>query len=397
MTKRHIYVVDEYDYLNTLHVVDSYTSVIWTERFNDAGDLQLVLSSDDPNAVYFQERTVLMIDGSQRLMIVQTVEQKLNDDGTEVINVTGIAYEYAIYQDRIARNGVTISSVLKFNTLTAEPTWNLSGTPATIARAILLECTYSGISAQLQGAINQAVSPSGVGYGFYNLPYPTPRLDENATSIDVALDLMTVADAMNLLLKPYNMGVRFWKVPGKNKPTLNATWEVYTGVDRTVDSTLFPPVVFSVDLDTLADMSQLRSNANYKSEVWVIAVNDVLHMIKSGVVYTQINGSEKHVLFSKADDLTAAKGTTLTKQMTLRGTQELAKYPLIYAFDGEIPQTSAFVYGVDYNVGDLVSMVALDGTEQDMYVTEHILSVDANGEKSYPTLSVPVVSSVVAP
>jgi hypothetical protein len=74
--------------------------------------------------------------------------------------------------------------------------------------------------------------------------------------------------------------------------------------------------------------------------------------------------------------------------MLQRGIDELAKNRKIHAFDGEISQTSQYVYGVDYNLGDLVETRNIDGVSNSMQVTEHIFVSDKQGVRSYPTLAV---------
>ena len=71
-----------------------------------------------------------------------------------------------------------------------------------------------------------------------------------------------------------------------------------------------------------------------------------------------------------------------------KGLEELAKHRPIIAFDGEIPQTGSYEYQKDYFLGDLVETRGADGLATNMRVTEQIFSSDAEGVRSYPTLTI---------
>jgi hypothetical protein len=101
----------------------------------------------------------------------------------------------------------------------------------------------------------------------------------------------------------------------------------------------------------------------------------------------ELSGLSRKVLMVKADDITAAAGSTLNSLMTERGLAELYKNRTLMAIDGEIAKTrSKYVYGVDYYLGDVVEIRNRDGETERMRVSEQIFSDDSNGEYSYPTL-----------
>jgi Siphovirus ReqiPepy6 Gp37-like protein len=115
-------------------------------------------------------------------------------------------------------------------------------------------------------------------------------------------------------------------------------------------------------------------------------VNDAIAVYADGVD-SSVKDSARRVLLVKADDLDLAVGAPLTAAMQQRGLEELAKHRSLYAFDGEIPQHQPYVYGVDYNLGDLVEERSPDGFISQLIVTEQIFVSDSSGELSYPTLT----------
>src|SRR5690606_343468 len=84
-------------------------------------------------------------------------------------------------------------------------------------------------------------------------------------------------------------------------------------------------------------------------------------------------------------------GSALDVALEQKGKEELSKYKDVVAFDGEIPQSGSYIYGVDYELGDLVELRNRDGLATNMVVTEQIFISDEQGERSYPTLTTSLV------
>lgn len=80
MSVREIYV------LNALYeevdVIDTYQSLIWTERFDDVGEFELHTSNQPQYLTRLREGQVLSIPQSRRMMVVETIDDKR--DGTLV-------------------------------------------------------------------------------------------------------------------------------------------------------------------------------------------------------------------------------------------------------------------------------------------------------------------------
>lgn len=69
------------------------------------------------------------------------------------------------------------------------------------------------------------------------------------------------------------------------------------------------------------------------------------------------------------------------------GTQALAKARASQMFDGEVNQYGLYQFNIDYGLGDVVEMRNKDGIITYKRVTEHIFVSDAQGDRSYPTLT----------
>jgi len=162
-------------------------------------------------------------------------------------------------------------------------------------------------------------------------------------------------------------------------------FEVYTGDNRTTAQRTFPATVFSPDLDNLSGVTQLTSTAALKTEARVLSVNGGATVFGIGQdPYAQ--GFAKRQLYVDARDVTLPAGDELNAVLQQRGLEALANAQTVYSFDGQIAQ-SAFEYGEDYNLGDVVEERNNTGFGNKMRVTEQIFVSDDQGERSYPTLS----------
>ena len=74
----------------------------------------------------------------------------------------------------------------------------------------------------------------------------------------------------------------------------------------------------------------------------------------------------------KADDIDLPAGSELTAALQERGRQELAEHRAVLGFDGETPQHISYVYGRDYDLGDLVEVQDTEGNAYQVRVTEQI-------------------------
>lgn len=357
-----IYILDSL-YRRT-EVVDRYESLIWTERFSSAGDFELKVHSNQGNRSLFVEGTKLAIIPSYRVMIVETVEDGIDDDGREILTVKGPSLE-SVLDQRMARSAM--------NDTTTNPSWTLTGLPKAIATQMFHDICVTGVL-----DVGDKIPLINEGSLF-----PADTTPEPPDSITYVVEPDTLYNAEKTLCDQFLMGFRLVR----NADTSQLWFDIYMGSDRTSHQSTLPAVIFSSGMGNLHNTSELRSLATYKNAAYVITP------VGTRIVYPDdvdpaISGFERRVLIVKADDITDPDPPTAQALMLRRGVDELAKNRKIHAFDGEVSQTSQYVYGVDYNLGDLVETRNVDGVSNSMQVTEHIFVSDKQGVRSYPTLAV---------
>jgi hypothetical protein len=347
-------------------VVEGYNSCLWAERYSAWGDVEIVFPSDRPVRSLLKEGTQLGLDKSYRIMTVEDLEEGVNDDGEEILTVTGRSIESKL-DDRAAIDPLTLGGT------EVKAKWDLTGLPAALARKIFQDICVLGL-----------LSPDDT-FPFYTAGtlLPAGTIPEPTDSVTISLDPDTAYNSIKKICDIYSLGFRMVRNPDASQ----MFFEVYTGDVRTSAQTAFPAMIFSPELDNLSNTKQLTSISQLKNVAYVIGKNGSTTVFATGVD-PEVTGFERRVLLVMADDIDLAAGSPeLEAALQQKGLEELSKYLKIFTFDGEIASNN-LRYMVDYDLGDIVEQRNADGFTTEMRVTEQIFVQDEEGERSYPTLTV---------
>jgi hypothetical protein len=293
------------------------------------------------------------------------------------MKVSGTSIE-RLLQDRIARNTL--------NDLTTTPTMDIVGYPEYIAISLVNSVCYAGALSsndiipylQQSGTIGNVV-PVPPGYTDGTL---FGTIQNWTSQISAKISLTSLYDLVKNLGDTFSFGFRFYKIPDQSK----LYFVFYSGNDRTTSQTTFTPVIFGPSFDNLQNISEYTSYKDYKNVAIVFSNNGVRTVYGIGV-NTAVSGFDRRVMYVDASDITLAAGTDLNNALDQRGLEALGKQKSIFAFDGEITTDNTYKYKEDYYLGDLVEFQNTDGITNIMRVTEQIFISDAEGVRSYPTLS----------
>lgn len=368
-----VYILDSL--LRRNAVVDRFESLIWTERFAKKGDFELEVYSTREMRALFQAGVKLSINKSFRVMTVGTIEDGVSSEGKATLKIKGSSAE-AMLEGRVAAS-TTSTDVEGVTVKTINPTWTLTGTSPNIARQI-----FDSICRNGDVELSDKIPLLAVGKF-----YPDSTITEPVASATVELPVNTVLQVIESICDVYDMGYRLVR----SHETPQMYFDIYSGNDRTTGQHVFPPIIFSPDLDNLVNTTELVSIEGEKNVAYVISKVGSLIVTPDGVD-PEVAGFERRVMFVTADDIDE---TTEDPEaaMLLRGKEALAQNRSIRAFDGELAPNIAYRYddltpgAVTYSLGDIVEMRNKDGATNNMRVTEQIFVADREGERAYPTLS----------
>lgn len=355
-----LYILD--DLLRRETLIDRFESLIWTERFNDDGDFQLSVISNTAGRAFFKEGKKLAMNKSLRVMQIESVVDGISAEGEATLEIEGPSLEQLL-DHRVARPVST--------SIETDPTWDLAGPPAVVARKIFDDIVRLGLLTPLDKI--PFLKP-----GAY---MPASGIPEIPDPILISIEPKSVRAALQELCKQWVMGYRLLRPDDSS----SLYFDIYTGTDRTTGQTIYPSVVFSPGLDNLQNIKSVRTIEGTKNVALVISKTGSL-MVYPPDAATDIDGFDRRVLVVVANDIDSNNPDPIAA-MTQLGRSELSKYRAFAAFDGEINPNSQYVYGRDYNLGDLVELQSGDGQANKMRVVEQIFAQDREGERSYPTLA----------
>lgn len=368
-----IYILDAL--IRPIDVIDEFVSLIWTERWAEMGDFELITLSTPANKKRFVFDTMISIPDSKRVMQVETIEEEVDFENGAVLKIKGREI-ISITEKRAA------VSISPFDGL-IRSSWNLYGWSPTglIEYFFFSICLYEEFSAadtipflQDQG---ETLYPPGT------IPVPSP------SGIEWAQKPASLYSAMTDVAKAYDIGFRLYKDPDASK----LYFEAYTGSDRTSAQTTLPAVIFSDDMSNLQNTKEYSDNTNHYNVVVVIYI---YKDASDNEVTISETVSDPELAFSSGGFDRKVKPLVITSvpndivdipaYLQQLGAEELEKSRTSTVFDGEIDETGDYLYERDYFLGDLVEVRGNNGGSAYMRVVEQIIKEDKEGKSSYPSL-----------
>lgn len=349
-----------------IEIVDSYETLIWTERYNQSGDLTLTLPQGSPALSLLSEGDFLSIEDSKDVMVIETISFK---EGVHTILAPALT---DFLKQRMLRNTWS----------TAKSNWSLNGYPGTLAGNIVFEmCGAGGLMA------DNAIIPGGSSEVIPNLVIEN-LTSGSAADINVAYGMLY--DGVKGLCDMDSLGFRLW--PRLKTGGYDIVFTVWKGLDRTTSQGVNSWVIFEPAMDSLTNVQRLRSIAGYKTAAYAFA-NGMTSQSQVGVATVPgapSSGWGRRTLMVDANDVNASdySAGVLTSILNRRAKDALVNNNYVRMVDGELVPQNAFKYGTDYNLGDVIELRDENEIADKARVVEYIRAKSATGDLAYPTLSV---------
>lgn len=343
-------------------VVDTYTSFIWTDRYNLCGDFELWLPAQKGTADLFKKDRYLEIPSSDRTMIIEETQVKTNYfDGNWFI-VSGRSLE-SILARRIVAQKTVLSGNLQngIQKLLNENVISPTDSKRTIPNFMFKPSTNSAIT-------DLTVEASYFGENLY----------------DVICNLCAEND----------IGFKLLRI-GTNQ----FEFSLYSGTDYSYAQDKRPWVVFSPDYDNLVGSDYRSSNTGLRTSILASYERSSDEAVYTNLVEGEETGlarregylSAQIESYEHADPEnpdTTAEYQYYTAQLKSAAEEALGEARMTTAFSGEINGDVQFVYGRDFILGDLVQVINEYGMEHVSRVGEVMYSSSEKGERAIPTFVV---------
>lgn len=339
-------------------ILDSYLSSIWTVRYDQYGDFEICApySKDIFDEIKLDD--YIMRPDSDRMMVVEDIQIETDAEGG----------------DQIIFSGRSIESILDRRVL--------------FDQTIVVGNTQDGVEFLLN---ENAISPTDE-----NRKLPIIfRKSEDAviTALETAYQFAgeTLYEAIEALCVEGSIGFRL--IPDLNAK--NFIFELYSGVDRSYHQTARPYVVFSPGFDNIITSNYMSSKKEYKNVAYAAGEGEgserTVISVYSGE--TEASGLSRRELYVDAGSVSSTTSdgqiteSDYLDQLASRGSEELEKVKSTTYFEGEVDTSRQFVYGADFEIGDIVQLQNEYGIEGCARITELVLSDDQNGSTSVPTFT----------
>ena len=345
-------------------IVDDYVSCIWRPSYSEVGDFEVYLGANRELVSLFQlnhflvrSQDVSVADGVttyKKVMIIKNIELKTNSESGDFLIITGKELKYILHQ-----------RIVWYQT-------NLSGTAEDAIRQLIDE---------------NAINPTNERRVIADLELGT------AASLTDTIDKQLTGDyvdkAISDICVTYNYGWTIDIIDDKLIVT------VYTGLDRSFDQMERPYVVFSPDFDNLYESDYQNKTENYANVALVYGEGEGTLKSKIPVELHSVSGLDRFECYVDASSLSRNKGSddeipvlTYLKLLAEKGLERVAELQYTEGFSGEILSNMTFKYGVDFNLGDIVTVINSYGISKNVRVVSAIESDDVTGSKLIPQFNI---------
>jgi hypothetical protein len=360
-------------------IIEDFITIIWTERYSEAGDFVITLPMTEDNLNLLAPGDFLAYNDSTEVGLIDTVVIENNE-----MRIEGKFLVWFL-KNRIIRS----------STLWSAKNYSITDQQGAIAtRIVSAMCVNGGLG--ISGAYPPI--PGGQNEVIPNLVVSPLTGGSNVT---YEAKYGPVYDAVEEVCKLYSLGFDL-KPTGVSVDGYTLTFRVYKGRDLTSSQSTYPVVFFQSALDSLVNVKELRSLANYKNVAYAYLTTDpaaddpFVIGLRNGVAYVDGGdtaiGWDRRTMILFVDDFTfedaGSSTTTLGTALDKKAKNALINNNYVRMVDGQIVPQVNYTYGVEYLLGDVIELRTNNNIQSTARITEYIRSHDANGEVAYPTLSI---------
>lgn len=346
-------VLDETLY--SVAIIDSYNSLIWTERFQTAGGFELSLPPTRSNFETLTLDRYLALPDSSYVMLIEEVELITDSESGDELIVRGRTAD-AAFDRRIVWSETILNTGLQH-----------------AFRRVLSENALHPVDPNRRLPLYEYSA--------------TTDTSITSLNVDTVLHGETVFSVLETFCHYGDIGYRVNLELGK------LALRLFSGADRSFNQTANPYVVFSPEYENLTASNFLQTNKTLLTTVLVAGEGEGAARKTRSVSTPNNVGMGRREAWIEASDISSNVETgalsdadyqTLLEQ---RGWEALGANTSTTLFDGQNGRNNTFKYGRDFFIGDIVQLVNGYGLGSASRVVEYIRSFSPEGVYEYPTFA----------
>lgn len=337
--------------LERIGVIDTQSSIIWTNRYYSPGDFELYLSATTDNLELLKMGNIVVRDGYEdNAMVIEKIIIDTDAENGNYITVSGRCLKSLLYR-RIIWQQTSLTGYLE-----------------------------SCISRILE---ENAVAPEDSDRAIPGL--------KNGNTLESGASISTQATGDNLgetiEAMCQNAGIG-WDIQ-LDLDRKGYTFILYRGVDRSYDQHEVPYVVFSNEFENLLKTTYTFDKTKFGNVAEVAGEGEGTD--RKVVTLGDAKGLDRYEVYVDARDVSSNNGETpiadYNEQLIQRGQEKLAEADYTENFEGEVSYGYTYEFGKDYFLGDIVEVVNEYGMAASTRILEIIQSEDESGIYTIPTFS----------
>ena len=376
-----LYLLD--DELNKIYIIDTYSSIIWANRYNDVGDCELVISASAEKIQQINNSKYIARNDDDMVCEIKKIEIQTDEENGNQIIITGIDIKNILFQ-RIVMKQTNFNGLVEnyIRTLINDSIINPTNRDRKISNFVLNaavgftetiseQVTYDNVGEKIQELCKK------YGWGFKvtinnrNFVFSLYKGEDKSAYIKFSHDYDNISttdytkDDQNVK----NIAL----VAGEGEGTKRVTTTIGSGQGKN----RYELYVDARDVSSTIEYSELLTSYPNGTEVTV-----------SGVIYYRVNGVNIAILTK--DDGGEVTDVQLCKNIYLEnlrntGYEKMAEYVTVTSFTGEIITGLSYEYKKDYNLGDIINIVNEYGISINARISEILENQDENGYAMEPT------------
>lgn len=369
-------------------IIDTAKSIIWKSVYYGVGDFEIYAAATPENIAMLVEGNYVTRTNNYECGIIEYIEITENSEDGKMIVASG-RFVKSILDRRVVFSALFSGTGNDYIWYCAASV--LKGNVESAVRKLIYD-----------NAINAVGSRGEVG-SYRNIPeiyWTEADVSSITDTIITEDDDGTTSDAdkqvtyKNLLeytdgvLQEYSCGAKMWL----DRDLLKFRYKAFKGVDRSRDSSTNEPIIFSTEFDNLISTNYTLDTSAYKTTALIGGEGEGTER-KCAFSYAWKQGLDRRETFVDASSISSTykegeEEKTYTveeyrKMLEAQGRQTIAELQKAETFDGEIDLTNSnYVYLVDYNLGDLITV---EDKDMGKYINARIVTVtevqDDNGYK----------------
>jgi Siphovirus ReqiPepy6 Gp37-like protein len=346
--------------------IKNFESLAWTERYRQAGEFQLVIENDVSILQLLAKGSLISHSDTKEVMIVENHE--ISRDSKKVLKLTLSGRSFETFAERRVTYGSTLPIVIGA-TEELDVEQELIPEPATVLCHALLKSQLQpgpgGGTATAANAVPNLLVRTDIRVLDPDLQHIVKRGDIYSR----VMDYLGLADAGIKNIRPNGL-----------QTTMDMV--IHDGAD------LINSVIFYAQYEDLDDAKYFSSIKNYNNYAQISTHNHA-RLYKSRNLVDDLTGLDRRIMYVEANDIVGPFPTPNANDVvSARAQSGLDEHQEISLMQATISKTANPKFKIDYDVGDLVTVFGEFSVAQIMRVIEHVLTVDKEGMRGFPSLSI---------